>query len=481
MGRSWHSTLRRGAIHCLPLLGIGALSCTIDPGSAPKKVEVETSASTQATSSGGQGTLESTSSISATGGDGDGSDGTRLVSETSETTGGSAATSAPVTVTSQGGGATSSTPNTGTTEIDTTTTQGVNTTTTSTSETSSTACANAEVNFEPVIPSVYLLVDRSGSMNWLIDVQQTAPDPADSRWEIVKTALIAPTNAAKTTGGVVARMEDKAKFALATYTTKNDCAVVDYAMSGNPPSASPELNNLAAITQRFNAAGPNGGTPSSEAIYAVWQEIKKSKDPNRILVFASDGDPSPNISLDCNKDGIPDLPEMPSEIASKAPKDRVVDVVRGMSQDGIKTFVIGVGPGASANHLDEVAKAGVGAADGADPQSAGFPANPVPGGTVNDDYFFAGTSSSSLYSAFESIIKGARPCKFKLSGFIKPGFESQGELTINGQAKTYNDPNGWKVTSPTEIEVLGSSCETIRNDLNVQLSVSFSCKAFVPG
>jgi hypothetical protein len=44
----------------------------------------------------------------------------------------------------------------------------------------------------------------------------------------------------------------------------------------------------------------------------------------------------------------------------------------------------------------------------------------------------------------------------------------------------YDDPNGWRVNSPTEIELLGDACALIQaGDVDVQ--VEFTCHAILPG
>lgn len=485
----WSSTLRRGALSCLSVLGLSAVSCTIDAGENPAtpKLGVDDGTDEQDT-----GTVGLRNSSAAPVGDTTGSEGSSASQPGVDTDsqGQSSQDSAGVTST-DGPGETSTPGGQDTTTTAPTSEPGNNSSSSSTSmtttEETTTECPNVKVEFTAVIPSIYLLVDYSGSMGFDINGGQNPASNVDTRWEIVQEALIGSPS------GVVRRMQDKAKFAMSKFSapgqTGAECPTMTHALSGpaGMENALPKLNNLPAIEQLFAAnSNPTGYTPSGESIYAMWQEMKKNPDPNKILVFASDGDPMyPGSGTNCPLSALPDaISDFPESFRQQNKKDRVVSIVEDLYEDNISTFVISVGNGQSADptHLDLVAKAGVGVTSASNTTDPDYPANPVPGAAQQDNFFFPGTSSSELYGAFESIILGSRPCKFTLEGgTVEPGHESEGTVTINGEEKTYNDPNGWKVNNGTEIELLGTSCTTVRQDTNVQLDVEFSCEAFTPG
>ena len=54
-----------------------------------------------------------------------------------------------------------------------------------------------------------------------------------------------------------------------------------------------------------------------------------------------------------------------------------------------------------------------------------------------------------------------------------------GSVTIDGMSITFGDPNGWRVNSPTEIEILGTACDSIKmGDHNIE--ISFPCGVIDP-
>lgn len=442
----------------MPMFGLTAMSCTIDPNADPNKpdIAVEDSDSEGADTSGVRSSDGTVSDGETAGGQGTGGN---LVG-TGETSGSSSGTQGGAGAETGSGSQGSGSESTG------------SMTTTDTTSDTDTECAKVEAEFTAVIPSIYLLVDRSGSMD------ETLPTAigtiAGKRWDVVeKTLFEAGSSSDPKSGGVVYRMQEKAKFALSTYTSsKSQCPFMTYSEADDDL---PKLSNWEHLRDEMDELAPYAGTPSAEGIGWVWRKIKKNSDANRILVFASDGDPTYERDSDCFSFEYP-----PGVVVSSNPQQRVVDVVRAMHADNIKTFVIGVGDGASDSHLDAVARAGVGVTSGMTKGSPGYPENPNEGGTDNQDYFFAGTDSTKLQKAFESIITGARPCKFQLEGELTASGTS-GEVKIDGELKPYNDPNGWRINSATEIELLGESCKEIRSKADVDLKVSFSCGVFQPG
>jgi hypothetical protein len=76
-----------------------------------------------------------------------------------------------------------------------------------------------------------------------------------------------------------------------------------------------------------------------------------------------------------------------------------------------------------------------------------------------------------------SITFSIRSCSFALNGTVEVGQESSGTVTLDGKPLVYNDPNGWHLTSPSQLEVQGTACDAIKNT-GGQLAVHFPCGAF---
>ena len=47
-------------------------------------------------------------------------------------------------------------------------------------------------------------------------------------------------------------------------------------------------------------------------------------------------------------------------------------------------------------------------------------------------------------------------------------------MTLDGKQIGYQDPNGWKLNNPTEIELVGTSCQAIKTG-DHDVRVTFPC------
>ena len=291
-------------------------------------------------------------------------------------------------------------------------------------------CPSAEVSFDPVVPVVVLLIDQSGSM--------TESFGGQSRWNAVRNALIDPTT------GVVKNLENDVRFGLSLYTSFDGFA------GGECPvltETAPMVANYDAIADMFGDASPESETPTGESIEAVTAALVADPDTNpKIIVLATDGEP--------------DTCAQPNP---QNGQDESIAAAGAAFMAGIRTFVIGVGNGVSAGHLQDVANAGAGWMPG-DANAA----------------YYVPSDQAALVAAFEEIIDGVRSCVLTLDTAILPGQGDEGTVTINGEEIPYEDPNGWRVNSPTEIELLGEACELIQSG-DVEVVVEFTCHAILPG
>jgi hypothetical protein len=130
---------------------------------------------------------------------------------------------------------------------------------------------------------------------------------------------------------------------------------------------------------------------------------------------------------------------------------------------GIETYIISVGDQVSLGHLQDMANAGKGV--------------PV-GGSQNEPYYQA-LDQQALYDAFQTIINGVRSCVLKLNGTVDPANASKGQVTLDGKPLGYEDPDGWKLNNPSEIELLGTACDAIKEG-DHSLTINFPCGVFQP-
>lgn len=328
-------------------------------------------------------------------------------------------------------------------------------------------CIDVEVAFEPQIPNVVLLIDQSGSMNAGSNFDDAVNEAImagtytpwdcdegdqDWRWNVVRNVLLNPDS------GVVKPLEDDVRFGLALYSSEN----------GNIGGTCPILTevdlafgNHAAMLEAFECSDILSDTPTRESLTATAEELAgMDVEGPKVIVLATDGEPD---TCECaNWDDNNGRPAVCDENgAAAAERDLVVEEALRIHEElGITVEVINVSNPdntALADHLDDVAEAG----------------GAVSSASID------GFSPGELGSAFQSIIDGVRSCAIDLDGMIESGKESTGTVTLDGEKLVLDDPDGWQVNTPTQIELLGEACETIKSG-DHDLDISFPCGAFRP-
>jgi hypothetical protein len=295
-------------------------------------------------------------------------------------------------------------------------------------------CVDVEIKLERQIPNVVLLIDQSGSMDQTFGGERTDDDSL-RRWNILRTALMHPDN------GIVKRLERDVRFGLALYTSHNGgatCPVLTEVAVG--------AGNYVAIDSVYSRESWEDDTPTGEAVDAVATQLQAYQMVGpKVIVLATDGEPDNCTNPDAHDD---------------TSRQLSVDAVTRAFDDGILTFVISVGRDIGEDHLRQVANAGQG----------------IPLDDTSSDRFYRADNQTQLESAFGTIIHGVRNCVFELNGTVQKGRESEGTVLLDGTPQPYDDPNGWRLNTPSEIELLGTACESIKTG-DHDLDISFPCGA----
>ncbi len=296
-------------------------------------------------------------------------------------------------------------------------------------------CASTDVNLDNQTPTVLLLIDQSGSMN--------ARFGGSDRWQVLRTALMDDQS------GIVSTLEGEVRFGLALYSGRDGAAPCPAITS-----VAPAMNNYAAIDGAYPAPTSSiiDDTPTGESISAAAAMLQAVTEPGpKVIVLATDGEPDSCATPD---------PQTPAakELALKAAQDAFAM--------GIFTFYISVGNEVSEMHATEMANVGQG----------------YPRGDRMQRFYLA-NDQMQLAEAFKTIVNGVRTCSFQLNGTVTEGGEEQGTVTLDGAVLKLNDPDGWRLSSPTTIELQGKACETIKNSDNKtkhHIAASFTCGAITP-
>lgn len=307
------------------------------------------------------------------------------------------------------------------------------------------SCADIELTVAKTKPTVLLLVDQSGSMT-----QQFPPGSGLQRWDVLRDALMAAD------GGVIKPLENDVAFGLTLYTWPTGPTTCPRLVS----APTTQLGNHAAMNTLYQDAAPIDNTPTAESIMGVigFDDAGTLRDGG----FASLSTPGPKILL-LATDGDPDTCAAPNSNGTQPPRDFTVWAARRTFDAGIKTYVISIGADIDQAHQQQVANVGLGFnADAGD-------AAPL----------FRTNDRQQVIDALNQIILGVRSCKFTLNGTVIPGTEAQGIVKLNGANLGFNDPNGWKLLSANEIEMVGTACTTVKTVVNAQVSVRFPCGTVV--
>lgn len=284
-------------------------------------------------------------------------------------------------------------------------------------------CPSINVTFDEVTPTVMLLVDQSGSMTDDFGGSGT-------RWDVLYNALMNQQT------GFVSTLGNEIRFGLALYTSHDGSA------GGACPIISQvnaSVGNYEAIRQMYQAAQPDDETPTGESIARTVEYLKTIQEPGpKMILLATDG--------------------MPDTCAEPNPQNGEAESVAAAQAafaEGIKTVVLSVGPDVALNHLQDMANAGAGVSSG-------------------DAPYYQALDEASLVAAFEQIIGGVRACVFTLNGEVTTPDPSVGTVLLDGEPLTYDDPNGWRLNNPSEIEVVGESCTRIQEGTHT-MDVTFPC------
>lgn len=287
-------------------------------------------------------------------------------------------------------------------------------------------CVDVQVQVEPIIPTLVLLVDQSGSMTSNFDGQE--------RWDAVYETLMDPAD------GVVASLESSVRFGLTLYTSNNgfeggECPILT--------TVDPALDNHAAIDAEFSAADPGNETPTGESLAAVAQQLAAfPEDGPKGIVLATDGEP--------------DTCAQPNP---QNGQQESLDAAEQAFDLGITTFIISVGNEVGANHLQEMANVGVGKP----------PDDPMPAP------YYQALDAQQLVDAFDEIIGSFVSCELLVDGIVDLGQACDGTVLLDGVELECGVD--YELPDQSTLVLLGDACTTLQDGGNHSVDASWPCGA----
>jgi hypothetical protein len=343
-------------------------------------------------------------------------------------------------------------------------------------------CQNGMANFVPKVPTVMLVVDRSGTMF----------KDAGNPWNLLRDGALS----------VVKDMEKDVRFGL--------LAVTGEAQAGMCPlldEVAPADNNYDALAAKYMslAAPLKGESPGMRGLQRAADVL--AADPtegDKYILFVTDGE------QDYCNDG---------DFA--CPTDSVVYHLQQIAAKGIKTFIFGL-PMASTDAqqqarypavLQAFADAGMGVAVApvlpppgdqgpiqifyncqgvpewkAETVEAGTAMN-MPLGTYGTasggaKVFTPGVTEGALRDEIAKVLAGVKTCTFDIAGDIKVDLTrlSAANVYVEGEAVTLDETgmNGWHMPNASQIELVGAACENWRKPENTEITWNFPCEIIVP-
>ena len=297
------------------------------------------------------------------------------------------------------------------------------------------SCASIALNLTSIIPSIELVIDRSGSMKWDFSGGNQNPPAGQSRWDAVKTALTAPGT------GLINALQTGVYFGAQLYYYDQNAGQCHSGLT-----AARAISNGAAITSLINSTAPYGGTPTALAV------------DQAVAQFASNPPPadSPKYIL-LVTDGEPTLPCQGGTYETNG--SLTVAAIQAAHTAGITTLVLGVSNQVAAANLQRFANAGQGLA---------------PDGATNADYAVS-SSTTDLVADLTALLGSTRSCNLTLQGSVDPAGAAGGTVQLNGTTLTYG--TDWTVLDAQTLQLVGAACDTFLSTPTATLSADFPCGA----
>lgn len=347
-------------------------------------------------------------------------------------------------------------------------------------------CQQAARSFVPQIPTVFMLVDRSGTM-FAVD-----EDTGVSPWNALRDGALQ----------VIEELQAQVRFGFGAFSGQagGTCPLM--------PSESPSLDNHGAIATLYNSLEQpinSKETPTLLAFREVAALLSADETPGaKYVLFVTDGEP------DYCDDGAP-----------ICPADSVVGLLQelssatGESPVPINTLVFGVETPQSSISLEVLqafANAGVGqpvrspvpllsdvfyACQGSPGWRTEFArtGKPLLAGQTTGTYSTLGGSArvyrpdpsdqAALSDEIRSALAGVKSCTFDLEGdgvevdLNRNDLGDLAQVLLNGQAVPFDEVDGWRMLSETTVELRGAACATWRAPEETSLDFDFPCDVIV--
>lgn len=336
-------------------------------------------------------------------------------------------------------------------------------------------CRSFETYPDGTVPTVFVLVDRSGSMFHCLSTTSAVncDDPSDTAWAALKAGTLEMIDA----------LESSVRFGFGAFSGERTGTCPEF------DEVAAKLDNYAAIAKIYDSIAPplKGETPTSEILSQVQKILSADASPGRkYVLFVTDGEP------DFCDDG-----------DSVCPVDASVGALQALHAAGIETLVFGVDSSLSTvseGTLQAFANAGAGQPVAPPPisalrveaqcqSSAGWQAAYAASGSTSGSigtYSSNGsatvfrpdpTDQKALRDLLQGTVAGIKSCVFDLASGLHVDLSklAQAQVTVEGKSVPRDDENGWRMNSSTQLELVGDACDRWHEPENRSIDFNFPC------
>jgi hypothetical protein len=375
-------------------------------------------------------------------------------------------------------------------------------------------CQTAKIVYVPKTPTVYLVVDRSGSMfHCIVGGELVCSDKADTSWTKLKEAIQT----------VVMQLQADVRFGFTTIFGTNpagsggSCTLATAGtLADNVP---PKLNNYTDIKAKYDSLSAMWPNPSdamntgkkleSPAMYAIRATTKAlmadTTQGDKFMIFLTDG----------QEDYCDDALEI-------CASDSTVGALQAAAAVNIKTIVFGLKTtqfNLPNGVLEAFANAGAGESTVAglmgtldttaifdqcqgvmpwrtDLTASGHPTTRGPTATVGTYGTTRGPTTpfapnagdqTMLVTQLSQALAGVKSCTFDLNDVdgkmirVDTSRLAQAHVLINGTEIMLSTTNGWNVdaAAPNQLVFSGSACDTWRKPSSTDINLQFPCGTII--
>jgi Mg-chelatase subunit ChlD len=288
-------------------------------------------------------------------------------------------------------------------------------------------CGQETIDHQRLEPDVFIVLDRSGSMN------EDSGTPGLTKWQAAEQAL------EQLATGLAAQV----RLGLATFPGANtECGPADLQLPLGEHTA-------AEVRAAYTGLSAGGHTPMSLALGTLRSQhwLTDPSDPDdgnrqKAVVLITDG------TANCGPSGLEDETGQGTATAQQA---------HALHSMGVPVYVVGFGGGVSADQLDQIA---------------------AQGGTDNPDdphhRYFQAEGAGDLESILAGIAAQLQPCQIPLTA--TPPDPTSIYVMVDGHWVARDPSNGFSYDAGADqVTLQGAACTLLQSSRSSSVQVIFGC------